>query len=254
MKSNSESENKILNFCVREQRAAFRAMRTAIDDYFLQGKEGLMPAEELAGRLSDLLRYVRSVGCVVRLRGGVEEALGYEGDSEVVTPSVSVVEPAAALVSEPLTAQGIEVLKEPLQNGFSEERRAVSFQQSLPVEVAAERETDVAGGTRAIKERAADRFYLGEKLASAGGTVDMSVRRKPLKSLEKGMTVNDCLYFRQELCGGDHTEFKKLVASMDGAGTLEKALQLLNEYSGLDSESEVKKRFVALLERRYFCE
>lgn len=240
MKSNDRVGDEVVHYCVREQRAAFRAVRTAIDSYFLRGDDGPQALEELGKQVEALLRYARAAASMVSLRGEVCGALvaeeaGREGEVAEAPRSVGGERPE-------------QVVEAPAAGGSREERSEAQGAQKVGSEgVAAHpHEEDARAGRKSVAER----YESAEQVVER---VDASMRRKPLKSLEKGMSINDRLYFRQELCGGDAERFKGLVTLMDGAGSVEEAVRLLSAYcgDGYDGESEGVKRFVMLLEQRY---
>ncbi len=240
MKSNDRVGDEVVHYCVREQRAAFRAVRTAIDSYFLRGDDGPQALEELGKQVEALLRYARAAASMVSLRGEVCGALvaeeaGREGEGAEAPRSVGGERPE-------------QVVAAPAAGESREERSEAQGAQKVGSEGAAAHphEEDARAGRKSVAER----YESAEQVVER---VDASMRRKPLKSLEKGMSINDRLYFRQELCGGDAERFKGLVTLMDGAGSVEEAVRLLSAYCGdrYDGESEGVKRFVMLLEQRY---
>lgn len=240
MKSNDRVGDEVVHYCVREQRAAFRAVRTAIDSYFLRGDDGPQALDELGKQVESLLRYARAAASLVSLRGEVcgalvEEVVGREDVGAEAARSVGGERPE-------------QVVEAPAAGESREERSEAQGAQKVGSEgVAAHpHEEDARAGRKSVAERYESAEQVVEK-------VDASMRRKPLKSLEKGMSINDRLYFRQELCGGDAERFKGLVTLMDGAGSVEDAVRLLSAYCGdrYDGESEGVKRFVMLLEQRY---
>lgn len=243
MKSNDRVGGEVVHYCVREQRAAFRAVRTAIDSYFLRGDDGPQALEELGKQVEALLRYARAAANMVSLRGEVcgalvEEEVGREDAGAEVPRSVGGERPEQA-VEAPAAGESREER--------SEAQEAQGAQKVGSEGVAARpHEEDARAGRKSVAER----YESAEQVVER---VDASMRRKPLKSLEKGMSINDRLYFRQELCGGDAERFKGLVTLMDGAGSVEEAVRLLSAYcgDGYDGESEGVKRFVMLLEQRY---
>lgn len=240
MKSNDRVGDEVVHYCVREQRAAFRAVRTAIDSYFLRGDDGPQALEELGKQVEALLRYARAAASMVSLRGEVCGALvaeeaGREGEGAEAARNVGGERPE-------------QVVEAPAAGESREERSEAQGAQKVGSEGVAARphEEDARAGRKSVAER----YESAEQVVER---VDASMRRKPLKSLEKGMSINDRLYFRQELCGGDAERFKGLVTLMDGAGSVEEAVRLLSAYCGdrYDGESEGVKRFVMLLEQRY---
>lgn len=76
-------------------------------------------------------------------------------------------------------------------------------------------------------------------------------RMQPLKSIQKGMTVNDRLRFAAALFKGDRNQFADLVRELDLAESLPVALNILHEnYKGDPSIPELQE-FILLLERRF---
>ena len=76
-------------------------------------------------------------------------------------------------------------------------------------------------------------------------------RMQPLKSIQKGMTVNDRLRFAAALFKGDRNQFADLVRELDLAKSFPVALNILHEnYKGDPSVPELQE-FILLLERRF---
>lgn len=76
-------------------------------------------------------------------------------------------------------------------------------------------------------------------------------RMQPLKSIQKGMTVNDRLRFAAALFNGDRNQFANLVQELDLAESLPIALNILHgNYKGDPSVPELQE-FILLVERRF---
>ena len=79
----------------------------------------------------------------------------------------------------------------------------------------------------------------------------LGTRLTPLKSIQKGMSVNDRLRYAADLCAGNREQFSQLVRSLDAASSLSEALALLqNSYTGAPDLPALKD-FIMLIERRF---
>lgn len=239
------SKDEMVHSFVREQRAAYRAIRAAIDGYFLRGDDGPQAVEELGKQIDALLRYAQAVAGVISQRRELGEKLNFVESTQMLKDLSSGRLPdevAADGVKVNLQASSDEVGEfDPflLDDEFSDTIGDPQWEQQREQKTAEENQQRTPQHKTVAAQRDA--------------SVDASVKRKSLKSLEKGMTINDRLYFRQELCGGDAERFKALLAKIDTAGSIEASIRILAESLGeaFDANSEGFKRFMNLLEQRY---
>lgn len=239
------SKEEVLHSLVREQRAAYRAIRAAIDGYFLRGDDGPRAVDALGKQIDLLLRYAQAVAGVISQRRELGDRLEPE-----------------ETVQMPKDLNGKSLPDEVVEGGGKVDRQASSdgVDELDPFRLE-DKFSDTIGDLQWKQQREQSRTEESQRRIAQRSPVDtyreanadVSVRRKPLKSLEKGMTINDRLYFRQELCGGDAESFKALLAKMDAAGSVETAMRILEESRGeaFDADSEGIKRFLNLLEQRY---
>lgn len=234
----------VVHSFVREQRAAYRAIRAAIDAYFLRGEDSPQAVEALGNRIEDILRYAKAVAEVVRLRGGLIDTLKLDDVSEEPGRMCNPLQSSESAIGESISIAGGSVQGSDAGDTISREMNQ-DAESTPPVEDQQREHVE------AFPCGEADRHM--SSVRKSVEVVDVSMKRKPLKSLEKGMTINDRLYFRQVLCGGDTDRFKMLIAEMDTAGSLDAAVRILSERCGdaCDGESEGVSRFVKLLEQRY---
>lgn len=239
--------DEVVHSFVREQRAAYRAIREAIDGFFSQGDDSPQALEALGKQVESLLRYAQAITGVVGLRGGVGDLLQPEGEGEE-PDEAGETKPTEGLSTDERTLKLLHLAEEAkrvldMLNGQEAENENTAEAPSVATPVA----PSIAKGE---PKRVAQRYVSSDRDA---GEVDVSMKRKPLKSLEKGMTINDRLYFRQELCGGDAESFKVLIAKIEAGGSLEASVRILQESLGeaYDGDSEGVRRFVKLLEQRY---
>lgn len=86
---------------------------------------------------------------------------------------------------------------------------------------------------------------------STHAEIILGERKQALKSIRKGLTVNDRLRFSGSLCKGNRDEFLSLVERIDNADSLPTALSILHEtYKGDPSLPELQE-FILLIERRF---
>lgn len=108
--------------------------------------------------------------------------------------------------------------------------------------------------TSTTKQTIADAYMAKAPTSTNDNTrVDavLGERMQPLKSIQKGMTVNDRLRFAAALFKGDRNQFADLVRELDLAESLPVALNILHEnYKGDPSVPELQE-FILLLERRF---
>lgn len=76
-------------------------------------------------------------------------------------------------------------------------------------------------------------------------------RMQPLKSIQKGLTVNDRLRFASALFDGNRELFADLVRKLDLAETLPVALAILHENYKGEADAPELQEFILLLERRF---
>lgn len=86
---------------------------------------------------------------------------------------------------------------------------------------------------------------------STHAEIILGERQQALKSIRKGLTVNDRLRFSGSLCKGNRDEFLSLVERIDNADSLPTALSILHDtYKGDPSLPELQE-FILLIERRF---
>ncbi|GEM_PF-1283859 len=232
-------EKGFVNDCMREQHVALRAIRSAIDSYFLDENSSCEALDGLMARVGALCSYVQSVSNVIGLRNGVDEVLSDGEVKDIDSQKQKVSQESFVAFDAGELGEGKEK-KEELTRG----------EPQMPLGSAVANVGRNGIENKGVVKSVVEQYAQSEHTENA---TDVSIRRKQIKSLEKEMTLNDRLYFRQTLCGGDTDRFKELMSLMDGAGSFYEGITRLSEYLGDETEvkSESVKRFVKLLEQRY---
>lgn len=152
---------------------------------------------------------------------------------------------------EEVSVRKPQTKKEPSSAGTTVSKNNTSGGEVTPTKPRTKQETKQPPST---KQTIAD-AYIAKAPASTNDNTRVDAvlgeRMQSLKSIQKGLTVNDRLRFAAALFGGNRELFVNLVSRLDLAESLPTALSILHEnYKGDPSVPELQE-FILLLERRF---
>lgn len=119
----------------------------------------------------------------------------------------------------------------------------VNSEEKTPTETAPKKEEETK-----FKATLNDAFEPTKK----GQTLADKLKHKVTPSIEASLTLNEKFMFQNILFHGDAAKMKEAFQAIDGADTLEKALEKANAYNqGWDMDSEEVEAFMEVLARKF---
>src|SRR5512133_1289351 len=94
---------------------------------------------------------------------------------------------------------------------------------------------------------------INEKLGSLrdDNRVPDYLKAKPLSSLAQAIGINDRFLFIRELFNGSPDSYNEAISKIDQAGSLSDAREMMTNFTGDKSESEVARQLYDLVKRKF---